>query len=93
MTVKFNLSFALIIGLLTHSFSQLTLSQKLPDDVLMVINFNLDKINNNVDIERIKQLEMIDFAYTMSKKSAGEDRKYRCCEWQRNKTKSTQCTV
>lgn len=72
--LKFKLIIVLILGIFFQSFSQnLSLGSKLPNDVIMVFNFNMTKIKNNIDLDRIKNLEVVQFGYQMMKNGTGKD--------------------
>lgn len=72
--MKIKITLAFLLGTFLTSLSQNNfIGNNLPSDVMMVVNFNLKKIHSSVDLDRIKNLDLIEFAYSMGKKNAGED--------------------
>ncbi len=65
----------LLLSLLSSSFlgfSQ-TLADRTPNDALMVFNFNFESIHSKINLQKIKNLEMIEFAFANIKESLGKD--------------------
>lgn len=74
MRMRIYLSISLLIASISVVFCQQSdISQRLPNDALMVFNFNLGNINSKIDLQKIKKLEMMEFAFANIKKSMGKD--------------------
>lgn len=68
------LSLGILLSAITFSFSQTNdISSRIPSDAIMVINFNLGNTHSKINLDEIKKLEMVEFAYKTMKQATRKD--------------------